>query len=281
MAQLKSEADMISNIENIGFIGAGNMAEALIKGLINSGLYSPDQVSASDNDPVKLKSKSETYGIKTCESNKDLVQSSSIIVLSVKPQVIREVLSGISTSLSPGDLIISIAAGIPVSLIQNLIGNDKPIIRVMPNTPALIQRGVSALAAGGTATTEHLNKARDIFNAVGKTVVVDEGMMDAVTALSGSGPGFVFRIMECFVEAGVRQGFDKETALSLVTQTFLGTSHLAYESGQSLSKLREMVTSPGGTTAAGLESFESNGLQEVITSAVKAARDRSVELGKK
>jgi pyrroline-5-carboxylate reductase len=272
---------MISNIENIGFIGAGNMAEALIKGLINSGLYSPDQISASDNDPAKLKLKSETYGIKTYESNKDLVQNSSIVVLSVKPQVIREVLSDISTFLSPGDLIISIAAGIPVSLIGDIVGKDKPIIRVMPNTPALIQRGVSALSMGGTATTDHLYKARDIFNAVGKTVIVNEGMMDAVTALSGSGPGFVFRIMECFVEAGVRQGFDKETALSLVTQTFLGASHLADESGQSLSKLREMVTSPGGTTAAGLASFESNGLQDVINSAVKAARDRSVELGKK
>jgi pyrroline-5-carboxylate reductase len=272
---------MISNIENIGFIGAGNMAEALVKGLINSGLYGSDQVSVSDNDPAKLKSKSEAYGIKTYESNKDLVQNSSIIVLSVKPQVIREVLAGISTFLSPGDLVISIAAGIPVSLIEDIIGRDKPIIRVMPNTPALIQRGVSALAMGRAAKTEHLNKARDIFNAVGKTVVVDEGMMDAVTALSGSGPGFVFRIMECFVEAGVKQGFDNETALSLITQTFLGASHLADESGQSLSRLREMVTSPGGTTAAGLASFEANGLNEVIASAVKAAHDRSVELGKK
>jgi pyrroline-5-carboxylate reductase len=272
---------MISNIEKIGFIGAGNMAEALIKGLINSRLYSSDQVSASDNDPAKLKSKSEAYGIKTCESNKDLVRNSSIIILSVKPQVIREVLSDIMTFLTPGHLVVSIAAGIPVSLIGDIIGKDKPIIRVMPNTPALIQKGISALATGGTATAEHLKKARDIFNAVGKTVVVDEGMMDAVTALSGSGPGFVFRIMECFVEAGARQGFDKETALSLVTQTFLGSSHLANESGLSLTRLREMVTSPGGTTAAGLASFESNGLNEVIASAVKAAYDRSIELGKK
>jgi pyrroline-5-carboxylate reductase len=272
---------MISNTENIGFIGAGNMAEALIKGLINSGLYGSDRVSASDKDPAKLKSKSEAYRIKTYESNRDLVENSSIIVLSVKPQVIREVLADIKNFLTPGDLIISIAAGITINLIGGIIGNDKPIIRVMPNTPALIQRGISALATGGTATAIHLNKARDIFNAVGKTVVVDEGMMDAVTALSGSGPGFVFRIMECFVEAGIRQGFDKETALSLVTQTFLGASHLADESGQSLTRLREMVTSQGGTTAAGLASFESSGLNEVMASAVKAAHDRSVELGKK
>jgi len=268
-------------MEKIGFIGAGNMAEALIKGLINSRLYSPEQVSASDNDQEKLKTKSENFGIKAYASNRDLVQASSIIVLSVKPQVIREVLSDIRDCLSPDHLVISIAAGIPVNLIQEIIGKDKPIIRVMPNTPALIQRGISALASGGTATPEHMDKARGIFNAVGKTVIVDEGMMDAVTALSGSGPGFLFRIMECFVEAGVKQGFDRETALLLTTQTFLGASHLADESGLSLSRLREMVTSPGGTTAAGLAGFEANGLQNIILSAVKAACDRSIELGKK
>jgi pyrroline-5-carboxylate reductase len=151
----------------------------------------------------------------------------------------------------------------------------------MPNTPALIQRGISALAAGGTATANHMDKAKEIFNAVGKTVVVDEKMMDAVTALSGSGPGFVFRIMESFVDAGEKLGFDRETALLLVKQTFLGASHLADESDSSLSKLREMVTSPGGTTAAGLASFEEKGLSEVIRSGVKAACDRSIELGKK
>jgi pyrroline-5-carboxylate reductase len=265
----------------IGFIGAGNMAEALIKGLINSGLYNPDQISASDSDQEKLKVKSENFGIKTYALNRELVQSSSIIVLAVKPQVIRDVLSNIGSSLSPSHLVISIAAGIPVSLIQDIIGHDKAIIRVMPNTPSLIQRGMSALAAGGKATSEHMSTAQKIFDAVGKTVVVDEGMMDAITAVSGSGPGFVFRIMECFVEAGIRLGFDSDTALALVKQTFLGASHLADESNEPLSRLREMVTSPGGTTAAGLASFEAKGLQEVITSAVGAARDRSVELGKK
>jgi len=268
-------------IENIGFIGAGNMAEALIKGLINSRLYSPDQLAASDNEQSKLKTKSENYGIRAYASNRDLVQASSIIVLSVKPQIIRVVLSEISDYLTPGHLIISIAAGITVSLIQEIVGKDKPIIRVMPNTPALIQRGISALAKGGTATPDHMNKAGKIFSAVGKTVIVDEGMMDAVTALSGSGPGFVFRIMECFVEAGETLGFDRETALLLIKQTFLGASHLADESDSALSKLREMVTSPGGTTAAGLASFDKNGLSEVIRSSLKAACDRSIELGKR
>jgi pyrroline-5-carboxylate reductase len=268
-------------IESIGFIGAGNMAEALIKGLINSKLYSPDQLAASDNDQEKLKIKSEKYGIKIYDSNRDLIQTASIIILSVKPQVLRGVLSEISDYLTSDHLIISIAAGIPVSLIQDIVGKDKPIIRVMPNTPALIQMGISALAIGGTATSDHMNKAREIFNAVGETVVVNEGMMDAVTALSGSGPGFVFRIMESFVEAGEKLGFDKETALLLVKQTFLGAAHLAAESDTDLSSLREMVTSRGGTTAAGLEAFEMRRLTDVIISGVKAARDRSIELGKK
>jgi pyrroline-5-carboxylate reductase len=267
--------------ENIGFIGAGNMAEALLKGLINSRLYSPDQLAASDNDQVKLEAKSETYGIRTYAANRELIKESSTIVLSVKPQVLRGVLSEIAGCLTSNHLVISIAAGIPISLIQEIIGKDKPIIRVMPNTPALIQRGISALAAGGTATADHMDKAREIFNAVGKTVIVEERMMDAVTALSGSGPGFVFRIMESFVDAGEKLGFDSQTALMLVKQTFLGASHLADESEWSLSKLREMVTSPGGTTAAGLAAFENKSLSGLIISGVKAACDRSIELGKK
>jgi pyrroline-5-carboxylate reductase len=272
---------MAQKNENIGFIGAGNMAEALIKGLIESRLYSPDQLSASDNNRAKLKAKSETYNIKTYDSNVDLIRRSSTIVLSVKPQVIRGVLSEIAGFLTSDNLLISIAAGIPLSLIQEIIGKDTPVIRVMPNTPALIQMGISALAPGGTATEAHMNKAIKIFNAVGKTVIVEEVMMDAVTAVSGSGPGFVFRIMESFVEAGEQLGFDRETALMLVKQTFLGSSHLADESDSSLSKLREMVTSPGGTTAAGLASFQEKGLSEVIRAGVKAACDRSIEMGEK
>ncbi len=272
---------MIQENDSIGFIGAGNMAEALIKGLIKSGLYSPDRLSASDNDIEKLKTKSETYKIRSYDSNRDLAQASTIIVLSVKPQVIMGVLSEIAGNLTPDHLVISIAAGISINLIRDMIGMNKPIIRVMPNTPALIQRGISALAKGGTATEDHVRKAEKIFNAVGKTVIVDEKMMDAVTAISGSGPGFVFRIMEAFAEAGESFGFDRDIALMLVKQTFLGASHLADESDLSLSKLREMVTSPGGTTAAGLNAFEEKGLSGVISYGLNAAHDRSIELGKK
>ena len=263
----------------IGFIGAGNMANALLKGLINSGLYTAEQLAASDSDEEKLRGVFDSLGVKAFSSNIDLARESNIIIFSVKPQVIRDVLEEIKDDIKGDDLVISIAAGIPIKMIQSIIGHEIPIIRVMPNTPALIQRGVSALAPGKRATSDHMDMAKVIFDAVGKSVVVDEAMMDAVTALSGSGPGFVFKIMECFVQAGVEQGFDEQTALQLVIQTFLGAAHLAEESDLSLSRLREMVTSPGGTTAAGLASFEEKGLADTIKGAVDAACRRSVELG--
>ncbi|MBW2610210.1 MAG: pyrroline-5-carboxylate reductase [Deltaproteobacteria bacterium] len=264
----------------IGFIGSGNMANALIKGLINSGLYGSDRIMASDLDPAKLKEVSEQYALKTHLSNRDLIQGCRTILIAVKPQVIREVLEEVKQEIRDDHLIISIAAGIPIKMIHSIISRDIPIIRVMPNTPALIQKGVSALAPGKEATSDHMAIAQGIFKAVGKTVVVTEEMMDAVTALSGSGPGFIFRIMECFADAGERLGFDRETALLLVIQTFLGTVNLSDESELSLSKLREMVTSPGGTTEAGLKYFKDNGLENIIYGAVETACDRSIELGK-
>lgn len=266
--------------KTIGFIGAGNMASALIKGLLKSELYGEDQLAASDKDSEKLKSVSERFGSKDYPSNMELVRESSIIVLAVKPFIIRDVLEEVKDYLRDDHLIISIAAGIPLRMIHSIIERDMPLIRVMPNTPALIQQGVSALAAGKMATPEHMETAREIFEAVGKSVVVTEEMMDAVTAVSGSGPGYVFRIMESFVEAGESLGFDRETALLLVVRTFLGAAQLAAESELSLSQLREMVVTPGGTTAAGITFFEENGLENAIRGGVEAARNKSVELGK-
>lgn len=266
--------------KTIGFIGAGNMASALIKGLVKSGSYSADQVAASDNDPDKLKVLSDQYGLTSLGSNMDLVRKSDIIMLSVKPQVIRTVLEEIKEEIRDNHLIISIAAGIPIRMILSIINREIPVIRVMPNTPALIQKGVSALAPAEMTTEEDMESAREIFNSVGNTVVVNEDMMDAVTALSGSGPGYVFKIMESFVKAGENQGFDKDTALELTVQTFLGAAHLASQSDLSLAELREMVTSPGGTTAAGLAAMEEKNLDNVIDSTVDAACKRSVELGK-
>ena len=270
---------MIKN-QSLGFIGAGNMARALVKGLLQSGVYRRDQLGASDRSEEALKSISNEFGLECYPSNRELVGGSSTVVLSVKPQNMREVLEEVKGEIRDDHLMISIAAGIPLKVIRALIGRDIPLIRVMPNTPALVQKGVSALAGEDLVTPEHMATARTIFGAVGDTVEVEETMMDAVTALSGSGPGYIFKMMECMVDAGVAVGLKADTSLRLVVQTFLGAAHLAKESEHSLSLLREMVTSPGGTTAAGLAMFDQMGLEEIIRKAIEAACKRSVELGK-
>ncbi len=271
---------MKTKTEKLGFIGTGNMGTALIKGIINSGLYQPNQLLASDHNTELLRKVSEQFGLKSHPSNKGLVRESAIIILAVKPQSVREVLEEVRDEVRDEHLMISIAAGIPLKMIHSVIGRDIPLVRVMPNTPALIQKGVSVLASGKRATSEHMELATGIFGAVGETVTVAEEMMDAVTAVSGSGPGYIFKVMECFVDAGEKLGFDRETSIRLVVGTVLGAAHLAVESEKSLSQLREMVTSPGGTTAAALAVFERRGLDGVIQEALEAACERSVELGK-
>jgi len=263
-----------------GFLGAGNMATALIKGLIESGVYDPEKLSASDKSKEALKKVSNQFGVECFSSNADMVRKCSVLVLSVKPQNIKEVLEDVREDVREDHLVISIAAGIPLKMINQILKKDIPLIRVMPNTPALVQKGISALAGGKFVKPDHMAVARTIFDAVGDTVEVEESMMDAVTALSGSGPGYVFRIMECMVDAGTAVGLERDTSLKLVIQTFLGAAYLAKESEHSLSRLREMVTSPGGTTAAGLSVFNSMGLEEMTKNAVEAACKRSVELGK-
>lgn len=261
-------------------MGAGNMASALIKGLLESGLYGPDQLLASDKEPAALDKIAGGFGISCHGSNVDLVRESATVLLCVKPQNMKEVLEEVKGEIRDDHFVISIAAGIPLQLIHSVLGRDIPLVRVMPNTPALVMKGASALAAGKFATSDHMAAAKAIFEAVGEAVEVEEAMMDAVTALSGSGPGYVFRMMECMVEAGVAVGLERETSLRLVEQTFVGASHLAKESGEPLDRLREKVTSPGGTTAAGLAVLNELGLQEVIRKGIEAAWKRSLELGK-
>jgi pyrroline-5-carboxylate reductase len=278
---INRKGDRMNKIaKKTGFLGAGNMATALIKGLVESGVYDPEQLLASDKSKEALGRVSKQFGVECFSSNGDMVRKSSVLVLSVKPQNIKEVLEDVREDVREDHLVISIAAGIPLKMINHILKKDLPLIRVMPNTPALVQKGISALAGGEFVTEDHMAIARIIFDAVGETVEVEETMMDAVTALSGSGPGYVFRIMECMVDAGADLGLERETSLKLVLQTFLGAATLAKESEHSLSRLREMVTSPGGTTAAGLSVFDGMGLEEMTKNAVGAACKRSVELGK-
>jgi pyrroline-5-carboxylate reductase len=271
---------MVSEEKVIGFIGAGNMASALVKGLLSSGTLPRDRIRVSDRSQAALEMLLKQFGVRGYGSNRQLARECEIVVLSVKPQIMREVLEEIKADIRDNHMIISIAAGIPLGMIQDILRREIPLIRVMPNTPALIQRGISALAAGKWAEPSDMDIATGIFEAVGETVIVAEETMDAVTAISGSGPGYVFKIMESFVSAGETLGFDRETSHKLVLQTFLGAVHLARESEKTLSRLREMVTSPGGTTAAGLAVFRDKGIDALILETVTAACNRSQELGK-
>lgn len=263
----------------IGFIGAGNMASALIKGIVGSGICRPDTISVSDKSEEALERISSRFNV-TRSTNSGIVSRCDVVILAVKPQKTAEVFKELSGSFREDQILISIAAGVSISRLRTLAGLDMPIIRVMPNTPALIQMGMSALARNERVGAEALAAAKVIFDSVGETLEVEETLMDAVTAVSGSGPGYIFRIMEAMVAAGNSVGLDSDMSLRLVVQTFLGASHLAKESDKPLSVLRRMVTSPGGTTAAGLSIFDELGLEEMTKKAITAARDRSLELGK-
>ncbi len=270
---MEAKADML------GFIGAGNMAGALIRGLIKSGLYKPEELAASDTDRARLKSLSEATGIRGMDSNISLVRESTAVVLAVKPQVLDSVIEEIRGEVRDDHLLISIAAGIPLGFISRALGREAAMVRVMPNTPALVGRGLSALAPGGGASKEQVEIVRAVFRAVGETVVVDESKMNAVTAVSGSGPGYVFRIMEAMAAGAEELGFGAEDAAKLVIQTFLGGAHLAAESGKELGELRRMVTSPGGTTEAGLSVLDRSGIREIMRETLAAAANRARELG--
>lgn len=264
---------------HIGFIGSGNMASALVKGIVEGGLYKGDELTAFDVNTERMNTLVKEYGVIPAKSNVKLVERSRIIMLCVKPQSMEEVLQEIKGHVHQDRLVITIAAGITIKYIERFLGDNIPIIRVMPNTPALIQKGVSALTGGRMVSDEHMRIAQDIFKAVGETVIVDESLMDAVTAISGSGPGYFFRFMECLVEAGTKVGLDRDICLKFVLSTGFGATALANSSDKSLKELREMVTSPGGTTESALKVLHERGFEEIIISAIESAHRRAKELG--
>jgi pyrroline-5-carboxylate reductase len=256
------------------------MAEALIKGVVNSGLYSPENVFISDVRAERLEVLGENYGVRACDENGEAAAKVQIVVLSVKPQSMADALESIEDSIDSDKLVVSIAAGIRVADIAGVLG-DAGIVRVMPNTPALIGEGAAALFANEKAKPK-LEKAVEIFSAVGRAVVVeDEDLMDAVTALSGSGPAYYFLLMEEMIKTGVRLGLGDDVAKELVLQTAKGAGLLAAEAdknGESPAVLRQKVTSPHGTTEAALEVFKEGKISELISAAINRAYERSREL---
>jgi pyrroline-5-carboxylate reductase len=267
-------------MDTIGFVGAGNMAESLIKGVINASVCKPKHILISDIRSDRLEFLTRQYRVQAAANSAALAGQVDVLVLSVKPQNMAEVLQTIKGSVRRSTLIISIAAGIRISKIAAVLG-DIPIVRVMPNTPALIGEGASALFANSRARPM-MEKAMKIFSAVGKTVIVDnEDLIDAVTAVSGSGPAYFFALMEEMIKTGHDLGLPPEIAKILVLQTAKGAAMLATERdkfGESPSELRRKVTSPGGTTEAALKVFTAKNFSQLITDALVAARNRSKEL---
>ncbi len=269
-------------IENpkIAFLGAGNMAEALVAGIVKAKLSEPAGLLATDISPTRLEVLRERYHIQVGSQNSDAVLWADVIILCVKPQVMNEVLTGIQSSLSEKQLVISVAAGVSMKGIQDKIGQTIPLVRAMPNTPAVIQEGVTALAGCSGLSLENLKVAQDIFESVGQVVVVDEPLMDAVTGLSGSGPAYVYLAIEALIDGGVKVGLPRNVAHILAVQTVLGAAKMVRETGEHPALLKDRVTSPGGTTIAGLQRLEEGGLRATLIEAVEAATHRSSELGK-
>lgn len=265
----------------IGFIGAGNMAEALIRGLLEAKLVSAEQLIASDILEARRQQIRERHGVHTVADGREVAAKASVLILAIKPQDMEQALKGIAASVDQTKTIISIAAGIPIALLAGRLPARTRIIRVMPNAPALVLAGAAGIAKGEHATAEDLGIAEAIFGAVGKAVVVEEKHLDAVTGLSGSGPAYVFLFIEALADAGVKMGLSRDVARLLAAQTVLGAAKMLLESGRHPAELKDMVASPGGTTIAGLHAMERGGLRGILMEAVEAATIRSRELGKR
>jgi len=265
----------------IGFIGGGNMASSLISGLIASG-HAPEQIWVSDISPDTLTALKKQLNVNTSVNNDDIINAVDVVVLAVKPQTLSAVAQSIAAQIQQKkSLVVSIAAGINQNSLSRWLGADTAIVRCMPNTPALVLTGATALHANDKVTGEQRDLAENILRAVGIALwVEDEAELDAVTAVSGSGPAYYFLLMEAMEKAALELGLTQETARLLVQQTALGAAKIALESAESPEQLRRRVTSPGGTTQRAIETFEQGGFTELVSKALHAARDRSIEMSK-
>ena len=266
--------------KKVGFLGAGNMGEAMIKGLLQAGLVPAASIAATDARPERLAQITKHYGIRAATSNSALVAESDVVILAVKPQIMAAVLKEIAPSVDGGRLLISIAAGLATRTLRAQLGKMARLIRVMPNTPALVLEGVTAIARAEGLEAGDMETAQELFGAVGRVVVLDEDALDAVTGLSGSGPAYVAIVIESLADGGVKMGLDRATAMTLAAQTVLGSAKLILDTGTHPGQLKDMVSSPGGTTIAGIAALEEGGVRRTFISAVERATLRSRELGK-
>ncbi|MBL8952615.1 MAG: pyrroline-5-carboxylate reductase [Myxococcaceae bacterium] len=260
------------------FLGAGNMAEALIKGLLRAGVK-PGHIAATVRRAERKAELEKAHGITATTDNVAAAKDAEVVVLCVKPQAMRKLLVQVAPVIDAHKLVISVAAGVPIAAIERKLGAGSRVVRAMPNTPALVGLGATALSGGEHATAEDVAFAEELFKAVGITTVVDESLLDAVTGLSGSGPAYVFLMIEALSDAGVKVGLSRHVALKLAAQTVLGSARLLLETGAHPGHLKDQVTSPGGTAIAGLHTLEAGGLRTTLIDAVEAATKRARELG--
>ncbi len=270
---------MLQN-KKIGFIGSGNMAEALVSGLVLSKAAKPKNILCSDVAEDLLIEINKKYKVKTTQDNCEVARQSEIVIYAVKPQILGKVLKETADSLDTSKLVISIAAGVPLAAIASGLHKELRLIRVMPNICAFVKESATAIAAGEYATKDDVALARAIFDSVGKTVFIQENiLMDAFTGLSGSGPAYIFTIVDALADAGVKMGLSRKDSLFLSSQTVLGAAKMLLESKEHPGQLKDRVASPGGTAIAGIHTLEQGGLRTTLINAVEAASNRSKELG--
>ena len=263
----------------IGFIGSGRMATALARGLLSSGFTKSEHIMAGDRLPVAMEQFVAETGAHAAASNADVLTGSEIVVLAVKPQHMAGVLDEVQELVQPKHLMISIAAGVPLKELTGVLGENRRVVRVMPNTPCLVGAAASGFALGGAATEEDGQLVEQMLSTVGVAVAVPEKLLDAVTGLSGSGPAYVYQIIEALSDGGVHVGLPRDVATRLAAQTVLGAARMVLETGTHPAILKDDVASPGGTTIAGLHALENGGLRGCLMNAVQAATLRAQELG--
>jgi pyrroline-5-carboxylate reductase len=262
--------------ERVAVLGAGKMGEALLSGMLRAGRR-PEELIATERHPERAAMLRERYGVELVD-NPEAVKAAQTLVITVKPQDMAVLLDEIGPLVSPDQLVISVAAGIPTSFIEKRLPDDVPVIRVMSNTAVFVDQAMSAISPGSHATAEHLRHAEDLLSPVGRVIRVPESQQDAVTALSGSGPAYFFYLVEAMTDAGILLGLPRSVAHDLIVQTAIGAATMLRESGEHPVKLREAVMSPAGTTIAAIREMENHGVRAALLAALEAARNRSREL---
>jgi len=268
----------MTNVQKIGFIGGGNMAEALIKGLLSGG-FAAERMMASEPSENRREHLHNAYAIELTTDNLEVVRVCEIIVLAIKPQIVDEVLAEVAGEFTDEKLLVSILAGVSCSVIEKFFQGAPRVVRVMPNTPALVGEAASTICRGHHSSKTDLALVQQIFEAVGMVQVIDERQMDAATGLSGSGPAYIYTVIEALADGGVREGLRRDVAHALAVQTVVGAALMVRETGEHPAILRDRVCSPGGTAITGVSTLEKNGLRTTLMEAVSAAAARSRELG--